>query len=129
MGSMRFAISGSAIPDIVAELDAIGELENRALPALVAGAEVLLPAMQAAAPVRSGGRHIRDKLAYKARGNYGRATAEVGAWDAPIAYFVEYGHGGPKPAPAHPYMDPASRSVEDQVVAAIRDELMKGLGG
>lgn len=130
MGRISMKLEGSAIKDIVAELDAVGDLEVKARGALIAGAEVLLPAMQAAAPVRAasnGGTHIRDKLEYRVRSNGGRPVAPVGAWDAPVAYFVEFGHGGPKPAPAHPFLEPAAASVEDAVLAAIKEELLKGL--
>lgn len=123
-------VYGSAINEIVAELDAVGELEARAEAALVAGAEVLLPAMKDAAPVRdasNGGTHIRDKLEYRFKSNGGRPVVPVGAWNAPVAYYVEFGHGGPKPAPAHPFLEPAAASVEDAVLAAIKEELLKGL--
>lgn len=127
MGRITMRVTGSAIADIVTQLDAVGDLQVRAKAALTAGAEVMLPAMQAAAPVRGKGEHIKNRLAYKVKSNGGNPVVPVGAWDAPVAYFVEYGHGGPKAAPKHPYLQPAAESVEDAVAKAITDELLKGL--
>ena len=40
-----------------------------------------------------------------------KSKFEDGGWivqaTAPHAFLVEYGHGGPKPAPPHPYLRPA----------------------
>ena len=52
---------------------------------------------------------------------------------APIKYAgpLEYGHGGPHPAPAHPYLRPAFDEKKDEAYAAIVDaviELMNDLG-
>ena len=52
--------------------------------------------------------------------------AEHGAF---YASPVEYGHGGPAPAPAHPFIRPAfdTRSEEayDNIKAVLRDEIMR----
>ena len=37
--------------------------------------------------------------------------------------FVEYGHGGPAPAPAHPYIRPAYDTRADEAYEIIRDGL------
>ena len=37
--------------------------------------------------------------------------------------FVEYGHGGPAPAPAHPYIRPAYDTRVDEAYEIIRDGL------
>ena len=52
---------------------------------------------------------------------------------APVKYAgpLEYGHGGPHPAPAHPYLRPAFDEKKDEAYAAIVDaviELMNDLG-
>lgn len=41
--------------------------------------------------------------------------------------FVEYGHAGPHPAIAHPFMRPAFDHNVDQAYSIIRDELIKEL--
>ena len=39
---------------------------------------------------------------------------------APHAHLVEYGHGGPAPAPPHPFVRPAFDRKEDEAYAEIR---------
>lgn len=41
--------------------------------------------------------------------------------------FVEYGHGGPRPAPAHPWMRPAFDAKADAAYEICREELGKEL--
>ena len=117
MGYIRIEAMGSE--EVQRALDRVGDIPEMAAQALQAGANVLLPIEQAAAPVRSDGSHIKNRLEIRLKGGGSRPTAEVGVWDEPIAYYVEYGHGGPHPAPAHPYMAPAAESAEDAVMAAI----------
>ena len=42
--------------------------------------------------------------------------------------YVEYCHGGPGPAPAHPYIRPAYDTREEEAYTIIRDELRQALG-
>ena len=46
-------------------------------------------------------------------------------WDDEDYYpaFVEHGHGGPHPAPAHPYIRPAYDATEDEAYEIIRKGL------
>ena len=46
-------------------------------------------------------------------------------WDDEAYYpaFVEFGHGGPAPAPSHPYVRPAYDTTEDEAYEIIRQEL------
>ena len=46
-------------------------------------------------------------------------------WDDEDYYpaFVEYGHGGPHPAPPHPYIRPAYDATEDEAYEIIRKGL------
>lgn len=46
---------------------------------------------------------------------------------AKIAHLVEFGHGGPHPAPPHPFMRPAYETSKAGVMADIRDALEAGL--
>ena len=50
-------------------------------------------------------------------------------WDAEDYYpaYVEYGHGGPGPAPAHPYVRPAFDTRQDEAFGIIRDGLLDEL--
>lgn len=41
--------------------------------------------------------------------------------------YVEYGHGGPAPAPAHPYVRPAFDTRQDEAFGIIRDGLLNEL--
>jgi len=50
-------------------------------------------------------------------------------WDDEDYYpaYVEYGHGGPAPAPAHPYVRPAFDTRQDEAFGIIRDGLLNEL--
>ena len=50
-------------------------------------------------------------------------------WDDEFYYpaAVEYGHGGPGPAPAHPYVRPAFDTRQDEAFGIIRDGLLNEL--
>ena len=50
-------------------------------------------------------------------------------WDDGDYYpaFVEYGHGGPRPAPPHPYVRPAFDARQDEAFAIIRNGLLNEL--
>ena len=50
-------------------------------------------------------------------------------WDDEDYYpaYVEYGHGGPGPAPAHPYVRPAFDTRQDEAFGIIRDRLFREL--
>ena len=50
-------------------------------------------------------------------------------WDAEDYYpaYVEYGHSGPAPAPAHPYVRPAFDARQDEAFGIIRDGLFNEL--
>lgn len=47
-------------------------------------------------------------------------------WDKEDYYpaYVEYGHGGPSPAPAHPYIRPAYDTRQDEAYDIIRSGLL-----
>ena len=50
-------------------------------------------------------------------------------WDDEEYYpaFVEYGHGGPAPAPSHPYVRPAFDTRQDEAYSIIRNGLLDEL--
>ncbi len=65
---------------------------------------------------RNGGKHITIGVHRK-------------DWDGDAYYpaYVEYGHGGPGPAPAHPYIRPAYDARQDEAYEIIRDGLRNAL--
>ena len=65
---------------------------------------------------RNGGKHITIGVHRK-------------DWNEEDYYpaYVEYGHGGPGPAPAHPYIRPAYDTTEDEAYEIIRDGLRDAL--
>lgn len=44
-----------------------------------------------------------------------------------VAHLVEMGHGGPRPAPAHPFLRPAFDATVKSNLALIAEELRKGI--
>ena len=63
----------------------------------------------------------------------GDKTATVGVhrrdWSNEDYYpaYVEYGHGGPRPAPAHPFIRPAFDAKQNEAYRIIKDELRKNI--
>jgi len=65
---------------------------------------------------RNGGKHITIGVHRK-------------DWDGDAYYpaYVEHGHGGPGPAPAHPYIRPAYDTRHDEAYEIIREGLRNAL--
>jgi len=57
------------------------------------------------------------------------AFAGIRPRKAPHAHLVEFGHGGPHPAPPHPFVRPAWDEIRDTVKNNIRDGLGKVVKG
>ena len=106
--------------------------------ALRAGAEVILAEMQKQATIdpkiRKGNLHkalklgkITDIL------RTGSHRIELGSYEerygqiAPHAHLVEYGHGGPAPAPPHPFIRPSFDKKVDEAYDAMADVLEDAL--
>jgi len=128
MGHINFNVDAASMNDVVRQLDAVGNLGQHATKALTAGAEIVLRAAKESAPVRTGELKGALKIGRRKK-TRDRYAVEVGTFypEAAHAHLVERGHGGPKPAPAHPFLEPAVESTEDAVVDAIMEELMRGL--
>ena len=96
-------------------LDVAERPAQKARQALRAGAEVLLPIIQANTPVRTG--KMAAAVAITEKGD----TVQVGVPHDQIhyAHLVERGHGGPKPAPAHPFLAPSLEQGREAAVQAI----------
>jgi len=58
-------------------------------------------------------------------GQYKRKKDEEGS--ANHAHLVEFGHGGPKPAPPHPFMRPAFEANKGKAEAKLRRAIGKGV--
>lgn len=127
MGQIRFSADSVGLEDILTRLDRMGVLANRSDKALKAGAEVVLGEVQKLVPVRSGALKRAQRVKKRTRGGY--SAIEVGSFypDAPHAHLVDRGHGGPKPAPAHPYLTTAADNVGEEACQAIIDELNRAL--
>jgi HK97 gp10 family phage protein len=98
--------------------------------------EAAQPVLDAAlrfAPVRSG--RLRGAIALGKvikRKNGSGYSIKIGVnkdqtANAPHAHLVEFGHGGPKPAPPHPFMQPAYDTTKEQAYAIIRRRLNEEL--
>ena len=96
--------------------------------ALEAGAEVIKSRMVNNASADPHPRSGRLRNAIKSRMN-GTKSVTGGIWseDVPYAYPVEFGHGGPHPAPAHPFLRPAFDEGKDEAFVYIKESLSNSL--
>lgn len=128
MGSINFNVDSVSMEQVLNELDIDQKLGPAATRALTAGAEVVLREAQALAPVRTGQLKGALKVGKRSRAR-SRYEIEVGAFynDATHAHLVEHGHGGPKAAAAHPFLEPAVNATADEVTEIIMRELVGSL--
>jgi len=56
-----------------------------------------------------------------------RIKVGVHGHEAPHAQLVEYGHGGPKPAPPHPFMRPAYEATKDEAMRIAMEKIKAAL--
>ena len=103
-------------------------------------ARQLVKGAKARAPVRTG--QLKKSLGFRPRTYKGTVLAIVGPRrgfattdetgkkhdPARIAHLVEMGHGGPRPAPPHPFLRPAMDELAPTMAATIARELQAGLG-
>lgn len=128
MGTVTLKLDDARMQEVVTQLDRAGKLHFRAVAALTAAANILVPVAKQMSPVRTG--RMRDSIhAERSKKSSAVYAVDVGVnyADAPYAHLVEHGHGGEKAARAHPFMEPAIKSVEDQVYRAIMEELTRDL--
>lgn len=93
---------------------------------LNAAAQPVLEAAQRNAPKRTGKLHEAIKVGKVKKRAGGGYTIKIGSHKGDDAYYaswVEFGHGGPKPAAPHPFMRPAYDTTKDQAYAIIRARL------
>jgi len=114
-------------------LDMAEDLDGQAVDdALEAGAEPIRETMVQFAP--DGPTHrLKPAIAtggIKVVGGRKRITIGVHkSAKVPHADWVEHGHGGPHPAPPHPYANPAFDATKDPAYYIIRQKLADGLRG
>ena len=116
----------------IEELESIFYDDKVAKDALGAGAAIIEARMKNNASSDPKPRSGKLRGAIKTgnvRKNKGRNTIAIGVWssDVSYAYPVEYGHGGPHPAPAHPFIRPAFNEGKDEAYSAIRQAINDAL--
>ena len=103
-----------------------GQVKEAAKRGLKRGGQILLTRMrQNAEPHRRSGKL---QAALKAKERSGAVDVGVFDNDAPHAHLVELGHGGPKPAPAYPFMEPAYVDTADEIQDIIVGEINGAIG-
>lgn len=73
------------------------------------------------------GRYVGSRFTGELATVTQKAGSNIDHVPALIAHLVEFGHGGPKPAPAHPFIRPAWEDSREACIAAIRDTLEAGI--
>lgn len=92
------------------------------------GAKPILEKAKANVPVRSG--DLKNSLKTVTRKKGAWYKARIGAQKGSpgfYATFVEYGHGGPHPAPPHPFLAPAYDATVEEAYGIIKGELKQKL--
>lgn len=100
--------------------------------ALQAGVEPMraqiLSNIDAGGHVRTGQLRGAISIGRLTRGKKGfRMKVGVIGKGAPYAHFVEYGHGGPRPAPPHPFITPAYEATKGQAMEMAAQALREAL--
>ena len=131
---MGLTLTGfSDLENTLAELASRADGDAITTEALQGGAEIIKNRMIANAShdphPRSGALRNAIKIGDTKRRS-GRVSVPVGVWskDVPYAFPVEYGHGGPHPAPAHPFIRPAFDEGQDEAFASVKSSLNDALG-
>ena len=132
---MAITLSGTEV--FLSDLERMIPSDTNVDAALAEGAEVIAKEMRQLAPVKSGKLKSAIKVGKARNGQNGRQVT-VGvhrrdfSGDEYYPAYVEYGHGGPRPAPPHPFIRPAFDLKKDEawniVKQAVIDQMnSKGL--
>ena len=94
------------------------------------GAKIVETAIKLKTPVKTGNLLKSIGRTKWTKGVSGEGSQIVGAIGrtGPHAHLVEFGHGGPQPAPAHPFIRPAADQVEAKAQEAIALYIKQKLG-
>lgn len=122
-----------ALDKDIDKLVAALQREGAAKRILNVGGDVVLGAILDRTPVGPGilgDEHLRDILRkypmVKKRGGW-RLEVGIRGYNANKAIWLEYGHGGPHPAPAHPFVRPAFDQSQDAAANAMQAQVAKEL--
>lgn len=88
------------------------------------GAEPILDQAKLNCPVRSG--VLKDSLKIATQRSGSKFKARIGAQKGGpgfYATFVEYGHGGPRPAGPHPFLAPAFDAKKEDAYSIIKSAI------
>ena len=132
---MAITLSGTEV--FLSDLERMIPSDTNVDAALAEGAEVIAKEMRQLAPVKSGKLKSAIKVGKARNGRNGRQVT-VGvhrrdfSGDDYYPAYVEYGHGGPRPADPHPFIRPAFDLKKDEawntVKQAVIDQMnSKGL--
>ena len=132
---MAITLSGTEV--LLSDLEKMIPSDTNVDAALAEGAEVIAREMRQLAPVKSGKLKSAIKVGKARNGRNGRQVT-VGVHrrdfggDEYYPAYVEYGHGGPRPADPHPFIRPAFDLKKDEawntVKQAVIDQMnSKGL--
>ena len=124
---MAITLSGTEV--LLSDLEKMIPSDTNVDAALAEGAEVIAREMRQLAPVKSGKLKSAIKVGKARNGRNGR-TITVGihrrdfSGDDYYPAYVEYGHGGPRPAPPHPYIRPAFDLKKDEAWSIIKQAVI-----
>jgi len=126
---MGFSIDGTEV--LLSVLESMIPADTDVDDALQAGAEIVRAEMDRRAPVKTG--HLKSAIKVgKVRNTARGRTITVGIHRRDIKLkdghyypaYVEYGHGGPRPADPHPFIRPAYDLTKDEAWGAIKQAVI-----
>ena len=124
---MAITLSGTEV--FLSDLERMIPSDTNVDAALAEGAEVIAKEMRQLAPVKSGKLKSAIKVGKARNGRNGRQVT-VGihrrdfSGDEYYPAYVEYGHGGPRPAPPHPFIRPAFDLKKDEAWSIVKQAVI-----
>ena len=124
---MAITLSGTEV--FLSDLERMIPSDTNVDAALAEGAEVIAREMRQLAPVKSGKLKSAIKVGKARNGRNGRQVT-VGihrrdfSGDEYYPAYVEYGHGGPRPAPPHPFIRPAFDLKKDEAWSIVKQAVI-----
>lgn len=124
---MAITLSGTEV--FLSDLEKMIPSDTNVDAALAEGAEVIAREMRRLAPVKSGKLKSAIKVGKARNGRNGRQVT-VGihrrdfSGDDYYPAYVEYGHGGPRPAPPHPFIRPAFDLKKDEAWSTVKQAVI-----